>query len=76
MENRAGAIEIEWTWTGGSISSKDTCTEILGDGTDAAVKDGAAVVTPITILFKNLWLSVESAFGTSIDDGIVKALLQ
>ena len=26
------AIETGWTWSGGSISSKDTCTEIWGDG--------------------------------------------
>ena len=44
MENRAGAIEAGWTWTGGSTSSKDTWSEIRGDGADAAVKDCAAVV--------------------------------
>ena len=44
MENRAGAVETGWTWTGGSISSKDICTEIWGDGAGAAVKDGAAAV--------------------------------
>ena len=44
MENRAGAIESGWTWTGGSTTSKDTWTEIWGDGADAAVKDSAAIV--------------------------------
>ena len=44
MENSEGAIETGWTWTGVSISSKDICTEIWGDGAGAAVKDGAAVV--------------------------------
>ena len=44
MENCVGAAETWWVWTGGSTSSKDTCSEIWGDGTDAAVKDGAATV--------------------------------
>ena len=44
MDNRAGAIETGWTWTGGSTCSKDTWSEIWGDGTGAAVKDDAAVV--------------------------------
>ena len=44
MENLAGAIETGWTWTGGSTSSKDTWSEIWGDGAAAAFKDGAAVV--------------------------------
>ena len=43
MENRAGAIETGWTWAGGSTSSKDTWSEIWGDGAGAAVKDDAAV---------------------------------
>ena len=50
MENRAGAVETGWTWTGGSSSSKDTCAEICGDGGDADVKDGAAIV--------NYWISI------------------
>ena len=45
MENRVGAAETGWVWTGGTTSSKDTWTEIWGDGIDAAVKDGAAIVT-------------------------------
>ena len=44
MDNRAGAIETGWTWTGGSTCSKDTWSEIWGDGTGAAVKDDDAVV--------------------------------
>ena len=27
--------EIGWVWTGRSTSSKDTCSEIWGDGADA-----------------------------------------
>ena len=45
MENRAGAVKAGWTWIGGSSTSKDTWSEICGDGVDAAVKDGAAIVT-------------------------------
>ena len=30
--NSSCLIETGWTWSGGSISSKDTCTEIWGDG--------------------------------------------
>ena len=44
MENCSWAIESGWTWTGGSTTSKDTWTEIWGDGADAAVKDSAAIV--------------------------------
>ena len=44
MENRVGAAETGWTRTGGSSTSKDTCVEICGDGVDATVKDGAAIV--------------------------------
>ena len=43
-ESRAWAIEFGWTWSGGTTSSKDTWTEIWGDGIDAAVKDDAAIV--------------------------------
>ena len=44
MENRAWAIESGWTWSGGTTTTKDTWTEIWGDGADSAVKDGAAIV--------------------------------
>ena len=44
MKNRAWAIETGWTWTGGSSTSKDTWTEVWGDGEGVAVKDGAAIV--------------------------------
>ena len=44
MENRVGAAETGWTWTGGSSTTKDIWTEIWGDGLEAAVKDGAAIV--------------------------------
>ena len=44
MENCVRAAETGWVWTEGSTSSKDTCSKIWGDGTDAAVKDGAATV--------------------------------
>ena len=44
MENRTGTVEAGWAWTGGSSTSKDTWSEICGDGVDAAVKDGAAIV--------------------------------
>ena len=37
MQNRAWAIESGWSWTGGSTTTKDTWTEIWGDGADAAV---------------------------------------
>ena len=43
-ENRDWAIETGWTWSGGNSSTKDTWTEIWGDGADAAVKDDAAIV--------------------------------
>ena len=44
MENRSWAIETGWTWSGGNSSTKNIWTEIWGDGADAAVKDGAAIV--------------------------------
>ena len=47
MENCVGAAETGWVWTGGTSTSKDTCTEIWGDGAGAAVKDGAAIVVHI-----------------------------
>ena len=50
MENRAGVIETGWTWTGGSTSSKDTWSEIWGDGAGAAVKNGAAIVIVVKLL--------------------------
>ena len=37
-------LDSGWTWTCGSSTSKDTCVEICGDGVDAAVKEGAAIV--------------------------------
>ena len=49
MENCVGAAETWWVWTGGSTSSKDTCSEIWGDGIDAAVKDGAAIVRTLQL---------------------------
>ena len=45
MENRTWAIENGWSCSGGNSSTKDTWTEILGDGAKAAVKDCAAVVS-------------------------------
>ena len=60
MENRAGAIESWWTWTGGSTTSKDTWTEIWGDGADAAVKDDAAIVTLILFCSISLFASLKN----------------
>ena len=51
MENCAGMAETGWVWTGGSTSSKDTCSEIWGDVIDAAVKDGAAIVYDLKNIF-------------------------
>ena len=45
MENYVGAAETGWTWSGCSSLTKDTCSEIWGDGADAAVKDGVTIVT-------------------------------
>ena len=44
MENRSCVVETGFKWEGGSPTKKDTWTEIWGDGIDAAVKDGAAIV--------------------------------
>ena len=44
MENRSCVVEIGWAYSGGNSVTKDTCSEICGDGVDAAVKDGAAIV--------------------------------
>ena len=44
IENRSCVVEIGWTCSGGNSVTKDTCSEICGDGVDAAVKDGAAIV--------------------------------
>ena len=44
MKNRAWAIESGWSCSWGNSSTKDTWTEIWGDGEGAAVKDGAAIV--------------------------------
>ena len=49
-ENRSGAIETGWSCSGGNSSTKDTWSEIWGDGIDAAVKDGAAIVYTLTWL--------------------------
>ena len=44
MEHCSWAIESGWTWTGASTTTKDTWTEIWGDGADAAVENiGAAI---------------------------------
>ena len=37
-ENRVWAIESGWTWSGGTTTSKDTWTEIWGDGVDTLSK--------------------------------------
>ena len=47
MENCTWAIETSCTWSGGNSSTKDTWTEIWGDGADAAVKDGATIIFSI-----------------------------
>ena len=57
MENCVGEAETGWIWTGGSTSSKDTCSEICGNGIDAAVKDGTAIVSRNNLLNHKLWLS-------------------
>ena len=44
MQNLAWAIESEFSWTGLSTTTKDTWTEIWGDGAGAAVKDDTAIV--------------------------------
>ena len=54
MENCVGAAANGWVWAGGSTSSKDTCSEIWGDGIDAAVKDGAAIVINLEYLISPL----------------------
>ena len=51
-ENRVGAAETGWTWTGGSSTTKDIWTEIWGDGLEAAVKDGAAIVSQIIVMLE------------------------
>ena len=50
-ENCVGAAETGWVWGGGSSTSKDIWNDIWGDGIDAAVKDGAAIVRDLS---KNL----------------------
>ena len=61
MENRAGTVEAGWTWAGGSSTSKDTWSEICGDGVDAAVKDSAAIVIKeIRQLINNSQLNIMS----------------
>ena len=49
MENRLWGIESGWTWSGGSMTEKDTCVETCGDGEDAAVKDDAAIVNEVWV---------------------------
>ena len=44
MKNFVWKVETGWTWKGGSSTTKDTWTEIWGDGEGAAIKDDAAVV--------------------------------
>ena len=44
MENRSYVVEIGWACSGGNSVTKDTCSEICGDGVDAAVKDCTAIV--------------------------------
>ena len=44
MENRSCVVEIGWACSGENSVTKDACSEICGDGVDAAVKDGAAIV--------------------------------
>ena len=54
-ESRAWAIESGWNWSGGTTTSKDTWTEIWGDGADAAAEnDGAAIIKTIN---SNLYLT-------------------
>ena len=36
-------VETEWVWSGGTTSTKDTCSKIWGDGEGAAVIDDAVV---------------------------------
>ena len=75
MENCAGAIETGWTWTGGSTSSKDTWSEIWGDGADATVKDGAAVVKlshrSFEIFIRLMWSKDKTSFINKIDAFLV-----
>ena len=47
MQNSESAIEIVWTLTGVSTTTKDSWIEIWGDGADVAMKEGAAVVDNI-----------------------------
>ena len=43
-ENHSFVVKTGFKWEGGSPTKRDTWTEIWGDGIDAAVKDGAAIV--------------------------------
>ena len=53
MENCVGVAETGLVWNRGSTSSKDTCSKIWGDGIDAAVNDGAAIVISHIAIFLN-----------------------
>ena len=55
MENHSFVVETGFKWEGGSPTKRDTWTEIWGDGIDAAVKDGAAIVS-LTSVRSNLFL--------------------
>ena len=61
-ENRAGVIETGWTWTGGSSTTKDIWTEIWGDGIEAAVKDGGAIVYYFLINYFKLFIKYNYYF--------------
>ena len=45
MENRAGTYERFFTLRGAKVVANDTGCDVHGDGVDAAVKDGAAIVS-------------------------------
>ena len=45
MENHAGAYARFFTSRGAKVVANDTGCDVHGDGVDAAVKDGAAIVT-------------------------------
>ena len=44
MENHAGAYARFFTSRGAKVVANDTGCDVHGDGVDAAVKDGAAIV--------------------------------
>ena len=61
MENRSWGIESGWTCSGGSSTTKDIWTETCGDGADATVKDGAAIVVKWKWYNLNWWILVNVA---------------